>query len=437
MTLLRVWQSTLRKNPTALAIRDSLRPEGWTRRQLDSQAEEWTRRTAASSAELSGRAVFFAEANGAAWFERFLGLLQLGAIPAPLDPGEPLAAQRATAQAAGGAYFATAERIEPIAGARRRRTSQVALIKTTSGTVGVPRALPFTAEQMLADGRQVALTMGIAPQDQNFALIPLGHSYGLGNLVMPFLASGTSIVCGSGILPHVWAADIKRWAPTVFPAVPPVLAALADSEVSAGDLRSLRVVISAGSPLAPEVAARFRRRFGRFVHNFYGSSETGGIAYDRTGQCTLTGRSIGRPLRGVRLRFAPRERFAVESAAVSGGAHRPADRGCLNAKGELVLLGRTGRTVKLSGKRVDLAEVEKALQRLPGVSAAVVFLPADSRGLSAAVAGTNLPAPRALAQALQPNLAAWKIPRRWISLAALPVTARGKPDARAIRRLFP
>jgi len=437
MTLLGVWQSTLRQDPTALAIREGSRPEGWSRRQLDGQAEAWTRRTAASGAELSGRTVFFAESNGAAWFERFLGLLQLGAIPAPLDPGEPPAAQRATAQAAGGAYFATAERLERIGGPRRRRTPQAALIKITSGSVGVPRALPFTAEQMLADGRQVALTMGIAAGDQNFALIPLGHSYGLGNVVMPFLASGTAIACGSGLLPHAWAADIKRWGPTVFPAVPPVLAALADSEVSANDLRSLRVVISAGSPLAPEVAARFQQRFGHLVHNFYGSSETGGIAYDRTGQCTLTGRSIGRPLRGVRLKFAARGRFWVESGAVSGGAYRPADRGCLNAQGELVLLGRTGRTVKLSGKRVDLAEVEKALQRLPGVTGAVVFLPAQSRGLSAAVAGSNLPGQQGLVQALRPNLAAWKIPRRWVLLPVLPVTARGKPDARAIRRLFP
>jgi acyl-coenzyme A synthetase/AMP-(fatty) acid ligase len=86
---------------------------------------------------------------------------------------------------------------------------------------------------------------------------------------------------------------------------------------------------------------------------------------------------------------------------------------------------------------VDLAEVEKALQRLPGITEAHVFLPAEGRGLAAALAGPAVPAPRRLVQALQDNLAPWKIPRRWLALPNLPATTRGKPDARAIHRLFP
>ena len=453
MSLLSVWQATVRRDPAAPAVYHSGRI--WTRQALDELARGWSatsgrafaptesgpergptsQRARRSRSTLADRALFFSEPNGPGWFERFLGILYLGAVPAPLDPGEPPAAQRALARSAGAAGFAIANGVEPVPGARIRRWP-AELIKTTSGSVGRPRMLGFTAEHMLRDGRQVTQTMGIGPQDLNFAIIPLGHSYGLGNLVLPLLARGTALLCSTANVPHGWASEIRQLRPTVFPSVPPVLAALADSDVAAADLASLRVVISAGSPLPPETAARFFQRFDRRVHNFYGSSETGGIAYDRTGACTLSGRSVGRPLKGVKLRFRAGGRFTVASAAVVGGSFQPADRGGLNPQGELVLFGRIGRTVKLAGRRVDLAEVEKALLRVPGVKGAAVMLPAGGRGLAAAVAGPAALTGRALVASLQADLAAWKIPRRWQILERLPVNARGKVDGRALRQLF-
>ena len=64
-------------------------------------------------------------------------------------------------------------------------------------------------------------------------------------------------------------------------------------------------MISAGAPLSAEVAQQFYRRYGIKIHNFYGSSETGGICYDRTGNATLSGRSVGKPLSGVMVRDSP------------------------------------------------------------------------------------------------------------------------------------
>ena len=51
-------------------------------------------------------------------------------------------------------------------------------------------------------------------------------------------------------------------------------------------------MISAGAVLPPAVAQAFFERFGVKIHNFYGSSETGGICYDRTGSASLSGRSV-------------------------------------------------------------------------------------------------------------------------------------------------
>ena len=48
----------------------------------------------------------------------------------------------------------------PFSGATRHRRRDLCLFKLTSGSTGVPKALPFTHAQMLADGRVHVLESG-------------------------------------------------------------------------------------------------------------------------------------------------------------------------------------------------------------------------------------------------------------------------------------
>jgi acyl-coenzyme A synthetase/AMP-(fatty) acid ligase len=430
VTLNARWLQTVKADPGAAALMDAGTGRVWTRAELAALGEAWA---AAHGAAVAGRRVVFAEANGPEWVRVFFGLLAGGAVVVALDPGEPAAAQRAVAESVGAAFLWQAGRLEAVGPARRGGRSVTRLLKVTSGSTGTPRALAFTDAQMAADGRQVCATMGIAGKDVNLGCIPFGHSYGLGNLVLPLLLQGTAIVSGVPVLPQALAAGIAQWRPTVFPAVPALLRVLAAADVAPGQLRSLRTVISAGAPLAPETAQAFHAKFGRKIHNFYGSSETGGISYDRTGEATLTGRSVGRPLRGVQLELGAGGRFWVKSAAVTGvGRFRPADRGELNARGELVLLGRAGRMVKIAGRRLDPAEVERALRQLPGVDEAFVELHRERADTLAAAVATRLTAAEIRAL-LQDRIAGWKIPKKLLPLPEFPLTARGKTDTARLR----
>jgi long-chain acyl-CoA synthetase len=442
MTLLSAWHRTLHADPGAPALIDDAAGRIWTRREIDAAAAAWAGRHGQIP---RGATVVFAEANGPGWLEVFLGLLKSGAVVAAVEPGEPASAQRALAKAVGAAALWSEGRLESIGSHRPRSRPGARLLKVTSGSSGAPRALAFTDAQLLADGRQVCVTMGIGTRDRNLGLIPFGHSYGLGNIVVPLLALGTAVICGVPPLPQAVLAAIARWRPTVFPSVPALLRALAETAGDPRRWRSLRTVISAGAPLAPETAQKFYERFGRKIHNFYGSSETGGIAYDRSGEATLSGRSVGEPLEGVRLTWEARERFIVRSAAVftlgnprarrGRGAHRPADLARLDAQGQLVLLGRRGRMLKIAGRRLDPAEVERVLRALPGVRDAYVAAhPRRTDALAAAVAGV-IAADKAVA-ALRMRLASWKIPRRLIVVPEFPLTARGKIDPRRLRELL-
>lgn len=425
-SLLSCWAATVRRAPDAIAVIDATDGRRWTRAELAAESDAWRKRWATDS--LQGHRVLMAEPNGARWFAVFLGLLREGAIPVPADPTEPRPNLLTTARAIRAPWCWHDGEMRAEAEARRSRRRDLCLVKLTSGSTGAPRALDFTHAQMLADGRQICASMDIRPDDMNLAVIPLGHSYGLGNLVLPLLEQGTAMVCPGGPLPRVLAEDCARSKATVFPAVPTLLQALVRSEVETEKFASLRLVISAGAPLAGELAAAFASKFGRRIHSFYGSSETGGITYDRGGDATLTARSVGTPLDGVTLEFRRGKRFCVRSAAVTGrGAFSPPDYARLNPEGELVLLGRSGRTVKVAGRRLNLAEVEGALLTVPGVRGGCALPHPSQPDRLAAVVETDL-TPLAVREHLATRLAAWKIPDRLVAVPKLPTTARGKLD---------
>ena len=271
--------------------------------------------------------------------------------------------------------------------------------------------------------------MGIRAGDLNLAVIPLGHSYGLGNLVLPLILQGTAMVCAGEYVPRQLIEWIERYRVTVFPAVPALLRVLAALPPGRGNCPSLRTVISAGAVLTPAVAQAFFARYGIKIHNFYGSSETGGICYDRTGSASLAGRSVGKPLAGVSVAVKA-GRVTVESPAVAarGGRWRLGDLGEWNGRGELVLLGRAGQGANIGGKKVHPLEVERVLRALPGVTDVAVWL-WRSQGRDLLAAGVETAHSRAeLERALAARLPSWKLPKAWFIARELPRNARGKLD---------
>src|SRR6187551_3685100 len=149
--LLQAWQKTLRRHGDTRAVVEAASGRSMTFRELDAAAEAWVATHVVDRAALAGRAVVFAQPNGIAWLEMFLGLLKVGAVVVPLDPGEPQAAQPRLAERLRAAFWWDGAKLQPLARPRRYRDPAMGLIKLTSGSTGQPRALVFTDAQMLAD----------------------------------------------------------------------------------------------------------------------------------------------------------------------------------------------------------------------------------------------------------------------------------------------
>lgn len=450
------WNELVRLDSEAVALVIDETARCWTRGEVAAEVERRFQRFNSMEREMiRGRRVVLALPNGGEWMVAFLTLLKARAIPALLDASESAENQRVTARAIGAVAMWTDDRLEIMAPAsteagdgyapkalnrRERGFTRLALVKVSSGSTGTPKALAFTHAQMIADGENVCASMGIGSSDANLAVIPFGHSYGLGNLVMPLLLQGSRVVVAASPFPQVLATAIERWRATVFPAVPTILRGLVRADIPRDAVASLRLVISAGAPLPEGMAAELFEKLGLRVHNFYGSSETGGICFDRDGQATLEGRSVGTPLNGVFIQWGRGGRFWVEGGAVYGkGRYSPPDRAGRNEYGEMVLLGRVGRMVKVGGRRLELAEVEKAARQLPGVKDVYALVIPDRADSIALVVASDLETPGAgeeFRRLLCTKIAAWKVPSRWIVVSEMPYTARGKLDVRRLRELL-
>jgi long-chain acyl-CoA synthetase len=322
------------------------------------------------------------------------------------------------------------------------------LIKLTSGSTGMPKGIVTTETNLLADCINICATMDIRPHDINLGAIPMSHSYGFSNLVMPLVVQGTAIVISNDYLPQSVVTLCNRFSCTVVPLIPMVF----DHLITAGSgaFETVRTFLSAGAPLPPAVSRKFRERFGIPIHTFYGCSECGGITYDREGAAVERG-TVGRAMENVTL-TSKRGRLAVLGDNVALGYLHDAttfqpfddrvfitdDLVDVQENGEIVITGRASELINTAGKKVNPREVEQVLLQIDGVREAKVYgEPAGARGdvvAAAVVANADVTREQIRAFCLA-HLSPHKVPRIVKLIESIPVDERGKVKRAALAGL--
>lgn len=329
-----------------------------------------------------------------------------------------------------------------------RLLPRCAHVKTTSGSGGTPRHILFTEAQLAADADQIVSTMGLAPHLPNLGVISLAHSYGFSNLVLPLLLHGIPLILASAPLPETLRAAAQEAERVTLAAVP----ALWRAWHEAGCIpANVALALSAGAPLPLALEEAVLRRHGLKIHNFYGSSECGGIAYDRTSTVRPSGTFAGRAMQGVSLELSGHGTLVVRGPAVGLTVWPEPDprlgEGCFETSdlaelrdGQVFLSGRAGDLANIAGRKVAPESVEEALRAHPKVLECVVFsLPElGHRGeqLAAAVKTASPVESVELARFLSARLPAWQIPKVWWFPPELEANARGKLSRSAWRERY-
>jgi long-chain acyl-CoA synthetase len=323
--------------------------------------------------------------------------------------------------------------------------SDIAHLKITSGSTGEPRCVMFRGDQLAADAQNIRATMKLDASQPNLAIISVAHSYGFSNLVLPLLLQGHPMVRVPDALPSslrmAFAPHRENQGGYTLPAVPAMWRAWWQAGLLNGAPISL--AISAGAPLPLEVERGVFEQCGLKIHNFYGSSECGGIAYDRSEAPRDDASLAGTAMDGVKLSVSDQNGcLMVQGTNVGAGYWPAADAALANARfitsdlvelrdSTVLMRGRASDAINIAGRKLNPADVEAALLACEGVKHCVVFgIPsADPARCEEAVACINA-APgvteQKLLAAAARRLATWQFPRRLWFNNDLEPNARGK-----------
>lgn len=374
---------------------------------------------------------------------RLFGDVRIDAAIAPSGDERAIAPIRVAARLGGLEVVAAPTERGSVSVASVPASDDVALVASTSGTLARPHLVTRTHANLWWEAENFFASTRLGSDDVVLGVVPLSHAHGLGNALLAALRAGAALVLRPRFLRRQVLDLLVQEHVTLFPAVPFMLRMLAATDRRRRvELPALRLCLSAGAPLPPEVFHAFRERFGVAPRQLYGLTEAGSVTCDLAADVDIDPETVGQPLgtvvvtieddHGNRLPTDARGEIVVRSPAAAGGAATPLrtrDLGSLDASGRLAVRGRTSLFINTAGNKVDPAEVEAALRSHPAVADVAVF------GLAAAhdeqvVAAAVVRAGDATADELRAHcrglLAAHKVPRVVTFRDALPRSPLGK-----------
>ena len=348
-----------------------------------------------------------------------------------------------------------------------------AYIIYTSGSTGKPKgvAVPHRAAVNLAFARLDHDPIG--PGDRILAAISVGFDVSIGQLLLPLL-SGAAVVIADDLrtlgAQEFWAF-LAAQSVTHINSVPSFFESILDAAPPSTTL--VRLMLG-GEPLSATLVRRLQRALPHTqVVNMYGPTEAciDATCYPCRNDETAPVLPIGKPLPNYRAYVlddllepvgigvagdlylagaglahgyvnAPAltaERFVPDPFGAPGERlYKTGDRARRRDDGNIEFLGRADSQVKIRGHRIELGEIEAALRTHAGVAQAAVIASADGTGPARLVAylvaqtANGAPSPAALRAHLAGKLPEYMLPAAFITLDALPLTANGKLDERAL-----
>jgi amino acid adenylation domain-containing protein len=420
-----------------------------------------------------------------------LGIMKAGAAYLPLDPSHPAERLAFTINDACASLVIASPDSPPLPGIavatmtleQLERAASPAMLPTldghalayvmyTSGSTGTPKGAEITHRSIIRLVRDVSyVEFGSQPRVLHAA--PLGFDASTLEIWGALLNGGTCIVhneripSGCGL-----ATTIERHGARIAWLTAALFNAIVDED--AGRLRGLEQLLIGGEALS---VAHVRKAYAALpditIINGYGPTECTTFAATyrilRDLGTDVSSIPIGRPIADTTL-YVLNARGEPVPVGVAGELHiggaglargylaRPeltAERFVpspfggeserLYRTGDLVrwlpegvieFIGRADGQVKIRGYRIEIGEIEAALQRLPGVRAGAVLAREDRPGqkclVAYYVADDAAITARQVREQLARALPDFMVPAIYLRLDALPVTANGKLDRRAL-----
>ncbi|WP_416565289.1 class I adenylate-forming enzyme family protein [Nocardia testacea] len=330
-----------------------------------------------------------------------------------------------------------------------------ALYLFSSGSTGLPKVVPHTHAELVADSERAGTAWDIRPDDIVLDMLP-------GNFAMGFLLGATQAVAG-GATTLYWSDPLPLPLSrrklldtmvgervTVMGAVPAMYEIIAGQ--AGGDELGLRLAFSGGAALKRPVFDAVRERLGVTLRQDYGSTEASMFSHNDSVDPDSTWDSVGRPAGDATARIIALETAygpavgemeirssslmrgyvgddVANAQAFDEGWFRTGDLASLDDEGRIFIRGRSKLLIEVSGYKIDPIEVEETLMTSPAVAeAAVAGLPDRRTGqrlIAFVVADADVSAGELIRYARK-RLSVQKVPAEIAFVDALPRSPAGK-----------
>ncbi len=434
----------------------------------------------------------------------FFGACRAGAVPTPLNPSYKEREVRYQTNDAGARLLVTHESLLPVVEAARDSLETVetivvvgkplwgalafedllsaqsdtyselsleaedlAALPYSSGTTGASKGVMLSQRNLVSNALQFVACTQTSVQDAILIFLPLYHIYGVA-LMSNAVAAGARQV----LMPRFDLAELQRLliqeSVTELFVVPPVMIALAGSpDVDPKAFRSLRFLMSAAAPLAPDVARRVADRLGVRAIQAYGMTEASPLTHmvamddaeapiDSVGvpapdtECRIvdleSGTSempLGEPgevvISGPQVMQGYWEAPEETARALRNGWLHTGDVGRVDETGNLYIVDRTKEMIKYKAFSIAPAELEGLLLEHPAVADCAVTGHADEEAGEVPHAFVVLRAETTVAPGeiqawAKSRVASYKEIRYLDVVEAIPRTPSGKILRRMLRR---
>ncbi|MBM4045209.1 MAG: long-chain fatty acid--CoA ligase [Planctomycetes bacterium] len=268
------------------------------------------------------------------------------------------------------------------------------IIMHTSGTTGVPKGAMMRHADILFNIRQAIIAQSFRHEDINLLYVPMFHCTALYTMLPLCAYLGSTVVIAPRPDIRELVDLVEKHRVTTFLGVPTLFYFLTTLSLEKRDLKSLRLIAYAGSPMPPQTIRRLREKFPTVaLHNFFGLTETISMTHVLPSQdATVHPDSIGKLLPEVFDRIVDENGNDVKpgevgelcfhrSNVVTGYWKRPdllpqamigdwfrtGDLATKDADGYVYLKGRRKDMIIVGGENVYALEVENVILSHPKV----------------------------------------------------------------------
>jgi malonyl-CoA/methylmalonyl-CoA synthetase len=341
-----------------------------------------------------------------------------------------------------------------------RGPDDLAALLYTSGTTGRSKGAMLSHKNLLSNAQSLTDLWQITDTDRLIHALPIFHTHGL------FVAMNTSLLAGAQVrfMTAFDAGTIIKEIPvsTMLMGVPTFYTRLlGDARLTRDLVANMRLFVSGSAPLLAETHTAFEDRTGHRILERYGMTETNMITSNPFDGERLAG-TVGYALPGTEVEITdngePVAAGEIGMIEVRGdnvfqgywkmpektaeelrdtGFFITGDLGVKSEDGRISIVGREKDLIISGGYNIYPKEIEDVINDIDGVLESAVFGVAhadfgESVLATVVLEDASLTAD-AIAAAVEPHLARFKHPRRYIITDTLPRNAMGKVQKNVLR----